>query len=267
MFLGKLKTHRLKILGGVLLVLIFAGAVFGAYRLGQRQIQPAPIEGPTPAISPKPTLGPDVYHTPGMDFIINKALKVEREANKDLLVLNVTFIGNDECPWPEGTVCQYDTRAFRLIDEEGFIQDMLFTYPQVELLTTDPISQRALKPGEKDRGDVFFEIPKDRKKFFLTYGKEMTEEILIEPELFDPECTKAETGEKMSLSEAREVAQESDCVEEGDLTETYSCNESTGTWWLGLDIEKEGCVPACVVDISTGEAEINWRCTGFGPQE
>lgn len=83
----------------------------------------------------------------------------------------------------------------------------------------------------------------------------------------DENCVKTETDESMTLSAAREISQESECVEEGDLSETYSCNESTGTWWLDLDIKKEGCAPACVVDISTKEAEINWRCTGFIPPE
>lgn len=75
-------------------------------------------------------------------------------------------------------------------------------------------------------------------------------------------CVKAETEEEMSLSEAKEIALGSECVEEGSLTGEYFCNESTGTWWLDLDIQKEGCAPACVIDVSTGKAEINWRCTG-----
>ena len=49
----------------------------------------------------------------------------------------------------------------------------------------------------------------------------------------------------------------------GPLTEEYSCNEYTGTYWIDLDIEKEGCNPACVVNVESREAEINWRCTGL----
>lgn len=44
-FLDKLKIHKLKILVGVLGIFVFAGVVSGAYKLGQRQIQPTT---PTP---------------------------------------------------------------------------------------------------------------------------------------------------------------------------------------------------------------------------
>lgn len=81
----------------------------------------------------------------------------------------------------------------------------------------------------------------------------------------EEDCIKVGTEEEMSLSEAKEIALESECVEEGNLTGDYFCNENTGTWWLDLDIWKPGCAPACVVDVSTGEAEINWRCTGLIP--
>jgi hypothetical protein len=85
-----------------------------------------------------------------------------------------------------------------------------------------------------------------------------------EPEEEDETCT-SENGTSMLLSEAREIALASDCVEDGTLEEPYVCNSVTGTWWLDLDIEIEGCNPACVVNIETGEAEINWRCTGALP--
>ncbi len=70
---------------------------------------------------------------------------------------------------------------------------------------------------------------------------------------------------QMTVKEAMEVALNSDCVTEGSLLEdTAVCNESTGTWWIDLDVDKPGCKPACVVDIKTaGEASINWRCTGL----
>ena len=76
-------------------------------------------------------------------------------------------------------------------------------------------------------------------------------------------CFKTETSEEMNLSEAKEIALQSECVEEGSLAKEYFCNESTGTWWIDLEIDKPGCAPACVINVSTGEAEINWRCTGL----
>ena len=75
-------------------------------------------------------------------------------------------------------------------------------------------------------------------------------------------CIKAGTDEKMGLGEAKEIAQNSECVQEGKLKEERFCNENTGTWWIDLDVQKEGCNPACVVDVATKKAEINWRCTG-----
>jgi len=76
-------------------------------------------------------------------------------------------------------------------------------------------------------------------------------------------CQKKDTDTKLSLSEAKEIALLSEC---GDrLKDTYICNEITGTWWINLDIEKEGCNPACVINVETKTAEINWRCTGLIP--
>lgn len=78
----------------------------------------------------------------------------------------------------------------------------------------------------------------------------------------DQVCVKEGTGEKLSLNEAKSIASNSECSQ-GALKEKYICNEITGTWWIDLDIEKEGCSPACVVNVATKEAEINWRCTGL----
>ncbi len=78
-------------------------------------------------------------------------------------------------------------------------------------------------------------------------------------------CQKAvvDTTVGLDLESARKIAVESDCVKEGPLTEFYFYNENTKTWWFDLDVEKEGCAPACVVSEETLEAEINWRCTGL----
>ena len=86
----------------------------------------------------------------------------------------------------------------------------------------------------------------------------LTTTTTISPEEF---CQKKGTDKKLSLSEAKDIAFQGEC---GDrLKETYICNEITGTWWINLDIEKEGCNPACVINVETKTAEINWRCTGL----
>lgn len=48
----KPKVNKFVILGGILGFLIFAGAIFGAYRLGQRQTQPTPEIAATPTPDP-----------------------------------------------------------------------------------------------------------------------------------------------------------------------------------------------------------------------
>ena len=73
----------------------------------------------------------------------------------------------------------------------------------------------------------------------------------------------APTGESMSLFEAMQIAIISECGDQlKDYLEFSMCNADTGTWWIDLDIEKEGCNPACVVNIATKEAGTNWRCMG-----
>jgi hypothetical protein len=91
--------------------------------------------------------------------------------------------------------------------------------------------------------------------------------VMVTPTPDQKRCVKITTGEAMSLSEAEEIALESECVQEGRLTGESFCNDFTGTWWLDLEIEKQGCAPACVINVATKKAEINWRCTGLIPGE
>lgn len=84
--------------------------------------------------------------------------------------------------------------------------------------------------------------------------------LIPEKEATEEFCIKKETGERLSLIEAKQIALAGEC---GDrLKDTYLCNEDTGTWWIDLDIEKENCNPACVINVVTKEASINWRCMG-----
>jgi hypothetical protein len=78
-------------------------------------------------------------------------------------------------------------------------------------------------------------------------------------------CTDKNTGATLSYEDAVSIAEASECLVEGQLKENHFCNEDTGTWWIDLEAEKPGCNPACVVDLNTGTAEINWRCTGALP--
>ncbi len=67
----------------------------------------------------------------------------------------------------------------------------------------------------------------------------------------------------ITLDEARAIAMNSSCMEEGNLTDDYIYNNITRTWWFDMDVDKPGCAPACVVDELGKTAEINWRCTGL----
>ncbi len=65
----------------------------------------------------------------------------------------------------------------------------------------------------------------------------------------------------LTEEQARSIAETSDCVVDGPLKDNAMYNEYTKTWWIDLDIDKPGCLPACVIS-EDQSAEINWRCTG-----
>lgn len=85
----------------------------------------------------------------------------------------------------------------------------------------------------------------------------------------------SDSGMVLTMADAYQIASQSGCALEGelarrDLDPTYFfCNEVTGTVWIELNpFEfREGCSPACVVDMASRTAEINWRCTGLIPPE
>jgi hypothetical protein len=78
-------------------------------------------------------------------------------------------------------------------------------------------------------------------------------------------CIDWTTGAVMHIEDAMQIAAASQCALYGYPTGTYFCNEDTATWWIDLDADAPGCMPACVVDVNYGTAEINWRCTGVLP--
>jgi len=72
--LDKLKIHKFKILGGILGVLVFAGAVFGAYKFGQKQIpvglQPTPTPMPSEVSTEEgdETADWEIYRDPDLKY-------------------------------------------------------------------------------------------------------------------------------------------------------------------------------------------------------
>ncbi len=79
-------------------------------------------------------------------------------------------------------------------------------------------------------------------------------------------CMHQGTDSKMTLDEAKSIALASECNQGILKEETATCNQYTGTWWIDLDIEQQGCSPACVIGVATRNASINWRCTGLIPE-
>ncbi len=75
--------------------------------------------------------------------------------------------------------------------------------------------------------------------------------------------TNTETCNGMPIEQATEIAKTSECTKNATLGTEVFCNNVTKTWWFSLNLKKEGCSPACVVNTETKTAEINWRCTGL----
>lgn len=78
-------------------------------------------------------------------------------------------------------------------------------------------------------------------------------------------CIDQSSGTSLDYARALAIAQNSECASEGQLLANHFCNENSGTWWIDIAADKAGCNPACVVNVNTGAAEINWRCTGAAP--
>jgi putative hemolysin len=66
----------------------------------------------------------------------------------------------------------------------------------------------------------------------------------------------------MRLADAKQIASQSTCMQSGTLKDTAVYNPNSNTWWIDMDANAPGCNPACVVNVATKTAEINWRCTG-----
>ncbi len=90
-------------------------------------------------------------------------------------------------------------------------------------------------------------------------GGECFRSAPVDCKCVDGRCEGIFEGE-MSFSEARQIAEQSECMEEGNLTEGgYWVGNR---WWVKMDIFKEGCDMVCAVDTITKEAHIDWRCPG-----
>jgi len=112
---------------------------------------------------------------------------------------------------------------------------------------------------------IFQALGPGRVEFGLIYKRPSEDEALKSQRLILNIGVDAALAEKMTEAQARQIAMNSECEQEGALEENAFYNDWTGTWWIDLDIQKEGCSPACVVDVATETGEVNWRCTGVLP--
>lgn len=140
--------------------------------------------------------------------------------------------------------------------EEIFLE----SYPvQIELLIDIiPSDEVCAQVIAEEIVEGTIEIDHKPGRFSIKFNNEEVYSTNFEGEL--ELCSKGD--QKLSLEDAKEIAINSEC-NQGELKDNAFCNENTGTWWIDLDIEKEGCNPACVIDVVTKTAEINWRCTGL----
>ncbi len=111
----------------------------------------------------------------------------------------------------------------------------------------------------RDEGQAMTEEPTIAKTKYLQVEGLVLEDLNLK------ECSLDGTESKMTLEEAREISLTGGCSEEGLVGVLADCNSGTGTWWIEFTPTevKEGCYPACVVNVETKEAEVNWRCAGL----
>lgn len=294
--LDKLKLQKKKILiglGSFLGVLLLAGAAFGVYKYAQRQLPLEPVEGPTPTPevvtpTPDPTANWETYMNEEYGYSIKypQEIAIREDKTQDY----VYFEFPEQGKWiaslsikhyqnPQGLEPQ---SFWQKLFEEEKLEAQRKNWPtpieplESEIIKIDNLEgfqirnsayeayQRATYSGKgKTMVAISFydENPNDpfQEEHLVAFNSILSTFKFLEEE----NCVKTDTGESMTLTEAKEIALKSECVKEGNLKETYLCNDFTGTWWLDLEIDRPGCAPACMVNVVTKEAEINWRCTGL----
>lgn len=77
---------------------------------------------------------------------------------------------------------------------------------------------------------------------------------------FDNETCETKNGEKMAISEAAQIEEQSDCAREASPKNRHICDPERGVWEIDLEMHKPGCDPTCVIDIAKKTAKIDYRC-------
>lgn len=182
-FLDKLKTHKSKILAGILGVLVFTGAVFGAYKLGQRQARPSPQPTPTPIVvatpTPDPTANWKTYTNTGQKWVLRYPSNWEMEEIVDgsvifrapgtdyqeptLKVVTGAEVRVSLLPW------EYSGDISSLEEEVGPVPESDVTIVAVERITV--AGQTAVKTISEsvDGRAISVSIPRGTEVFQITF--------------------------------------------------------------------------------------------------
>ena len=91
------------------------------------------------------------------------------------------------------------------------------------------------------------------KNFFI-----LTSAFALAAAVFLAGCTSS--APPMSESEAQQIAAQSECSQVAKTTKKATYDSKTNTWTIDLDAQQKGCNPACVVDVATKTARVDWRC-------
>lgn len=139
-FTDKLKIHKFKILGGILGILVFTGAVFGAYKFGQKQVQVGPQPTPTPVAVATPTPDP----TANWKTYINKASGYSVKYPTDKLLRLI-------CPGEELNLVKRGVETQESIDMPTCARDGRYDIEIVTLST----------PKEEPKADQYTSVVKE----------------------------------------------------------------------------------------------------------
>ena len=276
-FKDKLKLQKKKILIGLGVffgVLILAGTVFGIYRYAQRQIsleelKPTPLPAEVSTEEGDPTADWQIYTNEEYGYSIKYPPDWFIEEKEDL-----TKIYNQD---PN----IYKFERTREISSGVFdypIEDFIFDIDVIGVTPEPNLAQRnsvniggasgitGILTGGEGEKILMAHLVKSAETYNF-YGRPADSNYKDKFNLILStfKFLEEESCGGMTLTEAKEIALVSECVEEGILTDNSFCNDSTNTWWIDLDIDRPGCAPACVINVSTKKAEINWRCTGLIP--
>lgn len=207
---------------------------------------------------------------------VTREIKVEGEnigIDSDLEI-NDLFEGNES--ELEAVLSNGNTTRIRVLPERAreIIRERLRTR-NITNLTLEEIEDRNVPR-------VVYNIETNQNGRFLGVFKlAMKSETQIDPETgeildvnrpwwaFLVSVPEEETGgdtenSLITYAEALQIAQDSNCTAEGTLNEDdYWYNDNSKTWWIDMDLDMEGCNPACVVDEEARTAEINYMCTGL----